>query len=139
MGMKNLTDNRTLLIDAGLRVTAGRLAVLEVLQVSSKPLSLQEILKKIQAHHINQATVYRILESFKKRGLVQTTDLGHGHAHWELTGHHHHLVCEKCGKVENLPECDLHHAQTKIQNKSGYSQLRHTLEFFGLCPECATN
>lgn len=126
-----------LLKDKGLRVTHGRVAVLQILQEATKPLSLKDIQKELPDRKLNQATTYRILTALHAHNLIQTVSLEHGHAHWELADHHHHLICEKCGKMENLPECKLKNMESEIYTDKGYTDLRHNLDFFGTCETCA--
>jgi Fe2+ or Zn2+ uptake regulation protein len=128
----------TILKDAGFRVTTGRVAVLHLLEQSPTPLSIQDILKQVKHVRLDQATVYRMLTALREKGLVQLVNMEHDHAHWELAGHHHHAVCESCGKVLDISKCDLHRLEEEIKTVSGFASLhRHSLEFFGLCAACA--
>ena len=71
-----------LLHQAGLKATPARFAILEVLEKSSLPLSPARILKNMGRSDIDQATVYRTLNSLRELGAVRQIDLEHGHAHF---------------------------------------------------------
>ena len=123
----------------GLKVTPARVAVLDFFTKSNEPLSIQNILDGIKHVKVDQATVYRITEALKKIGLIREVNLEHGHAHFELNTkeHHHHIICENCGKVVDISNCNLKGLEKEVLNKSGFSRInRHSLEFFGLCSKC---
>ena len=128
-----------MLKDAGFRVTSGRVAVLDVLASSPTPLSTKDIIKKVPAAaKVDQATVYRMLTALREKGIVQMVNLEHDHAHWELAGHHHHVICEQCGSVTELEACDIDALQRAAKRISGFPTIaRHSLEFFGTCATCA--
>lgn len=93
--------------------------------------------KKIAA---NKTTVYRQLESLLKAGAVTEVRIGDRAKQYELvdsTGHHHHLVCLRCKKVEDIdfPE-ELERQEKNIWKNKKFKVLQHNLEFFGLCRNC---
>lgn len=123
--------------DAGFRITTGRIAVLNALAKSPAPATIKDILKTITHIKLDQATVYRMLEAFREKGIVQMVNLEHDHSHWELTHHHHHAICERCGKIVDISTCDLHALEADIKKVSGFTAIsRHSLEFFGICKAC---
>lgn len=131
---------KTLLRNAGYKATPKRLALLELLQKSKKPLSIQEITKGLRGKKMDQVTAYRILDVLEKIGLVRKVDLQHGHADYELANDdHHHIVCTRCGKIEDFEGCELEALTKKIARKSKSFPIiqRHSLEFFGVCRSCA--
>ena len=133
------SPHATLLRDRGLKATPARVAVLSLFSVTAKPLSIQNILDQIKSASADQATIYRITEAFKTAGLIREVNLEHGHTHFVLNTkeHHHHIVCEKCGKVVDISNCDLDPLQKEVLKKSGFSSInRHSLEFFGICQQC---
>lgn len=128
-----------LLKQTGLKVTPARVKVYEILANVGKPLSVHDILKKLPAGSADQATVYRILEALKKVGLVKSVEFEHGHAHFEIDSgdHHHHIICESCGKVVDVSKCDVSGLDRQVLKISGFKNInRHSLEFFGLCDKC---
>ena len=143
--MNNLTaqirtkDSKELLKSIGYKKTPARLSVLDLLKEYTKPLTIKEIMSKLDSRKIDQVTVYRILNIFKDAGIVRQIDFQHGHAHFELKGgnDHHHIICARCGKVEDL-KCELEELTKKILKKSkNFSFINdHNLELFGICKKC---
>lgn len=122
-----------------LKATPGRIRILEVLSASVKPLSVQGVLDKLGDAQIDQATVYRTLNTFHMLGIVRTVDFQHGHAHYELADrpHHHHLVCTDCGRVEDVRGCAIGADAKKVLKGSAFMSVEdHSLEFFGTCNAC---
>lgn len=125
----------------GLKVTDARLSILASLRKEVSPLSPEKIARSLRGR-MDTATVYRVLEVFMKKGIVRRVNLGHVHAHYELVrpnDHHHHMVCESCGLVEDVtvPEpTDLEKSvlRTSINFASVSS---HAIEFFGVCNRCS--
>ncbi len=140
--MKNTKESEPahVIRQAGFRATTPRIAVFSYLKKTTYPVTIQEIVKGIRPLHINQTTAYRMLESFKKVGLVVQVDFQHGHAHYELAGgrHHHHVVCTSCDKVEDVIGCnDQQLADKALRQAPGFSAITsHSLEFFGVCKSC---
>jgi|SRR5665213_1331715 len=127
-----------------LRVTPIRQAILHVLAQSSQPLSVEDICSAVKKRNRNDsfdlATLYRNMKSFEETELVLAIDLGMGRVYYEFQGedrsyHHHHIVCEKCGQIEHLEVCGLE-AHAKMLETMGYKNIRHKLEFTGLCKAC---
>lgn len=138
-------DPRMVLKAIGARATPGRVALIELLEAEEHPLSINEIMRLLVAHkkvNIDHATAFRSLEALTTAGLLQKSDLGHGHAHYEWVSgraHHHHIVCTKCGLVEEVELCDMDSLQSRVLKQSAhFAHLQsHTLEFFGECKKCA--
>lgn len=137
-----ITDTAAVLRAGGFRVTSGRLALLALLETAGTPLSVQGVLEQWQGKVPDTATLYRSLTDLQAAGIVRRIDLGTGTAHFEYTPtrpHHHHIICNGCGAVEELGHCSLVGLEeqllvTSYQFKSIYS---HNLEFFGQCTMCA--
>lgn len=141
--MKNIPFSpfKTLLKKGGYRVTPGRVAILQVLELSKRPLSVAQVVKRLPST-LNQTTVYRALEALALSGFVRKVNLHHAHTHYELVvgvKHHHHIICE-CGFIEDIENCDTHNLEKVALKKSrGFTSLQsHSLEFFGTCKKCAT-
>ena len=137
-------DSAVVLRSLGFRVTPGRLALLALLEAAGTPLSVQDVYKKWQGTKSPDiVTLYRSLTELQAAGIVRRIDLGTGTAHFEYTPtrpHHHHIICNGCGTVEELEHCSLVGLEDQLlitshQFKSIYS---HNLEFFGQCTRCAT-
>lgn len=130
----------TLLTQAKLKITKPRLAILSVLYATKTPLTAQEIHTKTHQHKIDQATVYRNLETLTQSGLVRLVNFQHDHKHYELASnnHHHHAICQNCGKVVDISKCDLTTLEKQVKKISAFTKINHhALEFFGLCKKCS--
>lgn len=129
---------RQILKDSDLKITKNRLAVLELLISDSKPLSVEDIFKKIKK--IDQVTIYRILNQFVLKDIVYQTDFRSGKAYFEFQDHHHHhIVCKGCGDLEEVEICLPESFIKKIQKNSvKFKKVSdHALEFFGTCGKCS--
>ncbi len=125
----------------GLRVTPGRVALLEVLGKSGKPMGVEDIVKKLKGV-LDKVNVYRALHALVTIGLVKKIDLQYSYTHYEIVNdshHHHHVVCEKCGTIEDIENCDTQRIEADALKKSKrFNSIKtHALEFFGTCNRCA--
>ena len=121
------------------RKTSSRDAILSCIKNSRTPLSIDDIKKILQKKQIqiDEATIYRTMKTFVEKGELQQIDFQEGKFRYESASlpHHHHVVCEKCGAVEDVPvKEDLLEKQLRIKTK--FKVMRHSLEFFGLCNRC---
>src|SRR5713101_4836375 len=93
----------------GVRVTGARRAVLDVLARSPLPLTVSQIHERVGVKRANVVSVYRTVNLLAGIGLLRTTDSVRGSRRYELheqfTGHHHHLICQVCGGIEDLQGC----------------------------------
>lgn len=120
------------------RITVPRIEILKILKSNQNPLTMSEIHKKIRNKKIDLATVYRTINLFKELGIVNEIDFKDEFKRYELIydrHHHHHIVCKKCKRVENVEACILDEVE-KFLIKKGYSEISHSLEFFGVCKFC---
>src|SRR5439155_18489949 len=112
-----------LLSDRGHRNGVARRAVVELLGRQECCLTAQEIFDALRAEGrpVGIASVYRVLDLLSERGLVQRIDLGSGTARYEPKqgdDHHHHFVCEDCGKVEAFADAGLERALRRVEGAS---------------------
>ena len=86
------------------------------------------------------ASVYRALEGLDQLGLVQRVDLGDGIARFEPAHvggeHHHHLVCDDCGKVEPFADPALESAIERVAAGRRYAVAAHDVVLRGACEDC---
>ncbi|HEX5036893.1 MAG TPA: Fur family transcriptional regulator [bacterium] len=125
---------------AGLKATAPRRALLQLLKKKHGPFTIEElgVLMKGKAS-CDPVTVYRCLSQFEKANLVRRCDFGDGVARYEFRHedeHHHHVICRKCSKVKNFDDDCLIDALEEVVKKMGYKDVTHSLEFFGTCASC---
>lgn len=126
--------------EKGYRLTPQRLMILSAIEGSQDHISAEEIYAQVAARypHVNISTVYRTLELLKKLALVYEIDLGEGRIryHAERSGHHHHLVCQNCGKVIDIDESTLSSLKNILSRDYNFkAELRH-VAIFGLCEDC---
>src|SRR5258706_15519243 len=109
--------------------------VQDVLSKKSGPVDVSELVKKLR---VNKTTVYRQLKKLIQKGLIQEIDFGDGKKRYETLKerHHHHLVCNSCGKVSDVEEILPTNTEKKIYKEQGFKVTRHTVEFFGFCKGC---
>ena len=121
----------------GVRYTKPRKLVFEALEHLSKPVSANEINDYLK-NRIDLTSVYRTLSLLVKSEMVNVILFGEGKKRYELKNkneHHHHLVCEKCGDVEDV-EMKESSLLKSVEERSKFVIKKHNLEFFGLCPDC---
>jgi Fur family transcriptional regulator, ferric uptake regulator len=126
----------------GLRITAGRRTILNVLFHAKRPLSLQEIqdLAASAGDGPDYATVFRMVALLDRLHLVHKVNLQRSCSYYELNDpskHYDHIVCTACGKVVviDIP-CPLAETEQRVAEHYGFRNLSHSLEFFGRCSEC---
>ncbi len=124
----------------GYRLTPQRMMVVEALHGADKHVSAEEIYAQVKAKYpyANISTVYRTLDLLKELGLVTEIALGDGcvRFHPAEKGHHHHLVCQKCGKMIDLPESALAQLEAALYDMYQFkADLKH-MAVFGLCSQC---
>ena len=127
----------------GLKVTVQRRKILETLEgAESHHLTAEAIygLLRDNGDDIGLATVYRVLTQFEQAGLVKRLNFDGGHAVFELESdeHHDHLVCVKCGKVEEFLDEVLEKRQLDIAKKKGFVVTDHSLVIYGVCENCTS-
>ena len=128
------------LSEFGYRMTPQRSMIVRAVEETDGHISAEEIHAQICAHYpqMNISTVYRTLDLLKGLGLVTETDLGDGRVRYHSMGkgHHHHLVCERCGNTIDIKESTLNPLWSEILRKYGFKVNMKHLAFFGRCPNC---
>jgi Fur family ferric uptake transcriptional regulator len=127
---------------AGLRRGGARRAVVEYLDGQDCCRSAQEIHDGIAARGgaVGVASVYRALDTLAELRLVQRVDAGDGIARFEPArtdhAHHHHLVCDDCGRVEPFTDEPLERALERAAGRLGYALEQHDVVLRGACEDC---
>jgi Fur family ferric uptake transcriptional regulator len=123
-----------------LKKTKGREAILDVLETEQSPVDVSHIQNHLheKAVQVDPATIYRILDAFYKNGIVHRFEFHEGKFRYELSSKqdHHHLICEGCGNIEDIANCNINTVKKDIATKKGFLVKHHSLEFFGLCKNC---
>lgn len=128
---------------AGLKVTLPRVKILHILETTDiRHLSAEDIYKMLSeaGEEVGLATVYRVLTQFETAGLVTRHNFEGGYSVFELNQgeHHDHMVCVKCGAVEEFVDELIEQRQEKIAVERGFRMTDHSLIIYGLCPHCDT-
>ena len=135
---KKLTQKAEKLIkEKGLSVTEPRKNILAFLLKNHGPFSVEEIHKGLGKNACDLATVYRCVVQFESSDLVEKLFFGDEILRYEFknTEHHHHIICRICRSVSKLKHCFISEVEQMILEK-GYSDITHSLEFFGVCSKC---
>jgi Fe2+ or Zn2+ uptake regulation protein len=139
----NLDLTLSRLQDKGHRITKTRKAVLGLFAQSIRPVAADEIREKLRdaGLSVNRATVYRELQFLLSNGYIAEVYLYPDRVCYESSelSHHHHLVCETCGNIENVTNCLVEDLEEDVYKKKGFKIKRHTLEFYGACAKCLKN
>lgn len=135
-------DENQQLKEVGLKITTPRLKVLQILDQSiNRHLSAEDIYKALLSLNddVSLATVYRVLTQFEAAGLVSRHNFEGGHSVFELARgeHHDHLVCVRCGLVEEFVDEIIEQRQKTIADRAHFQMTDHALNIFGICPQCA--
>ena len=129
-----------LLRERGYRATPGKVALVEALRSAAHPQTIAELLAALPAKN-DETTLYRSLDAFAESGIIRKVNFNDRSARYEWnvgTHHHHHIVCENCGKIEDVDTCDTGlDASVLGKSKQFASISSHSVEFFGLCRACA--
>jgi Fur family transcriptional regulator, ferric uptake regulator len=125
----------------GRRLTPQRRVIWEALLAEPhEHLSAEDVVERVRERlpNVNTSTVYRTLEILVHDGLLLRTDLGGDRAYYEPLGEHrhHHVICERCGKVTHLHEEALGDLRARIEKDSDYRLGEREISFFGTCPSC---
>jgi Fe2+ or Zn2+ uptake regulation protein len=125
------------------RYTTRRRLLVETLAASARPLTIPEMVSATP--RLPQSTIYRNLTILTEVGVARrlpgTDDHGRYELAEELSGHHHHLICTRCGRVDDVPatpplERALDEAASAVVDRRGYMLTEHRFDQLGLCPDC---
>lgn len=127
----------------GQRYTPARRQLVDILAGANGPITIPEILRT--GPRLAQSSVYRNLAVLERAGIVHRVVTRDEHARYELAeelaGHHHHLICASCGRVEDFitqapVERALDRAMSEVAEDAGFSPTHHRLDLVGLCQRC---
>lgn len=122
----------------GLKATLPRLKILNLFETSAvRHLSAEDVYRALSAEgmDVGLATVYRVLTQFEQAGLIERHHFEGGRAVYELNqgGHHDHLVCLQCGRVEEFFDPEIEKRQAKIARERGFMIREHSLQIYADC------
>jgi Fe2+ or Zn2+ uptake regulation protein len=130
--------------ESSLRLTKGKLAVLECLYHGHSALTAQEIFESItsatEIESTDLVTVYRTLEALVKIGVIEQVEHSTKGKKFQIVGrsHTHTVHCVVCGTDVEMQTCLLESVEKKIAAQTGFRALRHTVNFYGECPQCVS-
>jgi Fe2+ or Zn2+ uptake regulation protein len=120
----------------GHRVTASRRRVLDAVLAQPAHFTVDDVLRSTRK--VGRATVFRTMKLLQDLNLVCRILLDDGALHYRLStrGHHHHLVCVDCGRVEDFTKCDVAPLIRQLARATDYEIEAHWLEVYGRCQAC---
>lgn len=128
--------------EAGLRRGGARVAVIELLAeqpCAMNALEIEDELRKA-GESVARASIYRALEQLEDLGLIRRVEVGKGTASYEPVDpeghHHHHFVCNRCGRVFPFEDRELERAISKVERNSAFAGTEHEVTIRGSCPSC---
>ena len=140
MGVVNMDKQVTAILrDRGFKVTPQRLAIYRVLAATKAHPSAEIIFQQLQPVHptMSLATVYKTIEMLVDVGLVQVLNVGEGSFRYDAnTTSHPHIICRRCGRVDDLEEVDCHDFVDKVSHSTRYRLTGQQFYFYGYCPAC---
>lgn len=129
-----------------IRYTRGRRTVIAALATAGGPRSAAELSEELGSS-VPLSSLYRSLTVLEEAGVVVPHFASKGLTRYELaewlTGHHHHLVCIECGRVEDVDipkdyEAQVEAVITAVSKRASFTPTNHTLEIEGRCSRCST-
>lgn len=133
---------RAVMDQAGHRKGGARNAIIDLLADQPCALSALEIEDHLRRsdRSASRASIYRILELLQERGLVVRLDVGDASARYELIDpggeHHHHLLCESCGRLVPFDDADLERSIDRVSRRMGFRTNGHEVVLRGDCVAC---
>jgi Fur family ferric uptake transcriptional regulator len=134
--LKNMGGDQ--LKSMGLKVTAPRMKILQLFEESDEShLTAEDVYRLLLADNtdVGLATVYRVLTQFEQAGLLVRHRFDDDKAVYELNrgGHHDHLLCIQCGRVEEFYDPEIERRQKKIAADRGFKIQEHSLYLYADC------
>jgi Fur family ferric uptake transcriptional regulator len=131
------------LSDAGYRRGGARRAILELLDEQACALSAIEIEQALSSRkrEVSRASIYRVMDELEAIGQLQRVEIGQGMVRYEPVrhgpGHHHHLVCDHCGRLEPFTDEGLERAIRRLSGRVPLHVSEHEIVIHGACDTCA--
>ncbi len=127
------------IVASGRRRTMSRQAVIQVIVDCHGHISADDIATRVQEDFpsMDVSTVYRTLETLRELDIVDRVYFADGSTVYHLRDHqHHHLCCEKCGSVQELPVSLMESVEKDLLEEFGFELHQRPLGLFGLCKAC---
>ena len=135
-------DLETRLRDAGLRATAPRVAILQVLAASTDHPRIDQVIERVEATGLSISTqaAYDVCDALYRASLASRIDVAGGPVRYEarVGDNHHHLVCRTCGVTIDV-DCDVGEAPCRAPSDAhGFVLDEAEVTYWGICPSCQT-
>jgi Fur family ferric uptake transcriptional regulator len=124
----------------GGRVTTCRRTILETFLGVGGHVTAEDLTARVQRSQpdVHESTVYRFLDELERLGVVDHVHLGHGPAVYHLaTDAHHHLVCDRCGAVVEVPEHVFADLRDRLETGFGFTLQPRHFAVTGRCRDCS--
>ena len=132
---------RDRVLAAGQRLTPQRDLIAGVLEEAGQPVTAQEVWHRVTrlAPGVGRATVFRALDALVGAGIARRIALAPRRTAYVSCSdrHHHHLVCQRCGTVQELPEADVAPLIRRLLRARGFVVDHASLDVLGSCGPCA--
>jgi len=125
----------------GGRVTTCRRAILETFLADGAHVTAEALTARVQVSQpdVHESTVYRFLDELERLGVVDHVHLGHGPAVYHLASDaHHHLVCDGCGSVTEVPDDVFAELRARLQAEFAFLLQPRHFAVTGYCEACST-
>ena len=137
----NHFDAEESLKHGGLKSTRYRRAMLGILAESGQPLSAEDVFLRLKelSYEANLSTVYRALETFAQKNMVEKLVIaGENKALFGLShaAHSHHLICLQCKSILAVEHCPLGQYEEALAKETKFEIAGHSLDIYGYCPKC---
>jgi Fe2+ or Zn2+ uptake regulation protein len=126
-----------LLKERGHSITRPRLAVFEILQKTTRPLSVAELARKLDK--IDRASVYRTVELFEAAGIMHRVWTGFKsriELSEEFSDHHHHFTCISCRRIISFESQEIEDYLEELEAANEFKLTHHSVELSGYCKNC---
>lgn len=127
---------------SGGKRSKSRAKIMEAFFRSGTHMTVEELTRIVRRSHrgVGSATVYRTLKILVRYGYASELDFGEGARRYEsnLSSHHDHLICRKCGEVSEFEEPQIESLQDRVAELHGFTPTTHRLDIYGYCRECVT-
>ena len=129
--------------DAGGRITRQRLLVADALASAGRQITAQDLFDRLRRREprIGRATVFRTLEALVAAGVARRLEQD-GHVYGYVAcrpEHHHHLACDRCGRVEEIDEGYITPVAERVAADLGFTIDDARLDFYGRCARCSAS
>lgn len=128
--------------ERGHRLTPQRYAVLRALVEGGEHPSAEQLFQRVSEDYpmMSPATVYKTLDTLKAAGEVLELEFRDGPNRYDanLPNPHPHVVCTRCGRIDDVMDERLDPSVAEVASRTGYQVRRYRLDFYGVCPSCAS-